>query len=128
MQIKTEFSISQLYGSGLALLLLCLIWFTIARNDKILYLLFGLVIMLMVWPAPFRYFAIFWFALGDALGFVVSKLLLSLIYLILVVPVGLLVRNRIRKNMQLSAFKRDMTSAFKNREHTFTAIDFEKPF
>lgn len=128
MQIKTAFSASQLYGSGLAAVLICLIWFAFNRNDFILYLLFGLVILLMVWPAPFRYFAIVWFALGDALGYIVSKLLLSIIYLIVVIPVGLFVKNKIRRRMQLSVFKKDVSTAFRNREYTYKAIDFEKPF
>jgi len=121
-------SAPQLYGSGLAAILISLILYWFSRHDIWLYFCFGIVILLMLWPAPFRYFAIFWLAFGELLGFFVSRLILSAIYILVVIPVSLFVGRKIRKSMQLSCFKSNKPSAFKVREHQFTPNDFEKPF
>ncbi len=126
--LKKDFSPAQLYGAGLAAILICLIVAAWSENIVWIYAGIGLVILLMVWPAPFRYFAMGWFALGELLGFVVSKIILGIIYALIVIPIGILVRGSIRKRMHLSHFRKSTDSVFKNREHVFSASDFEKPF
>jgi hypothetical protein len=118
----------QIFGSGLALILLVLLAYLFFHTQAILYIAISLVILLMVWPYPFRYFGYFWFALGEALGFVVSKIILSIVFIILVIPIGLLKRKSIRNNMNLYVFKKADASVFKNRDYLFSEKDFEKPF
>lgn len=119
---------TQITGSGLALILISLLLYIFLDQSVLIQIAFVLVIWLMIWPAPFRYFAYFWFALGEAMGYVVSRVLLSLIFFLLVVPVGLMKRNQLRSNMKLNSFKTGSTSVFVNRETQFTEKDFEKPF
>jgi hypothetical protein len=126
--LKRQLNTNQLFGSGLALILLMLLGYIFLHTQILLYFAVSLVILLMIWPQPFRYFGIFWFAFGEALGFVVSKILLTIVYGLLVIPIGLLKRKSIRHNMQLSVFKKDETSVFKSRNYTFSEKDFEKPF
>lgn len=123
-----EMSISRIYGSGLAAILILLIIFIFTGYDLWLYSSLVLIVLLMIWPSPFRYFGMVWFSFGEILGFVVGKFILTVIYIILVLPVGLLVRKKIRRNMQLSSFKNNSGSAFKIRNYEYSSGDFEKPF
>jgi hypothetical protein len=125
---KRDLNTNQIYGSGLALILIGLILYIIYKERIFVDITLGLVILLMIWPSPFKYFGYFWFAFGEALGYIVSRIILSVIFIILVVPVGFLKRAKIRKNMQLNIFKRDTTSVFKSRDYHFSEKDFDKPF
>ena len=128
VNLKKNIDTSQLYGSGLAAILICLLLFFFSQHSFWLYFSLGIVLLLMVWPAPFRYFAVLWLSFGELLGYFVSRLLLSAIYILVVVPIGWIVRKRIRSNMQLSHFKTSTDSAFKIRNHLFTNNDLSKPF
>lgn len=126
--IKKEFNTSQIYGSGLALLLILLLVYLFGGNKAVIQSALVLTILLMVWPAPFRYFAMVWFALAELLGYIVSRILLAVIFLILVVPVGLLKRGKLRKTLKLGMFKKGTHSVFISRNHTYAADDLIKPF
>ncbi len=128
LRLKKDLSTAQVYGSGLASLLIILIVYFFTRNTTLLYVCFGVIILLMVWPRPFRYFGMLWLSFGELLGFVVGRLLLTIIYGLLVIPIGLFVRKKIRRNMQLFSFYASKQSAFKQRDHVFSEKDFEKPF
>lgn len=125
---KKDITPTQLYGSGLAAILICLLLHVFLGKVVFLHLAIGLTVLSMVWTLPVRYFAVIWFAFGEMLGYVVSRVLLTIIFLIVVFPVSLFVRKSIRRRMSLSLFKAGSDSVFKNREHPFTASDFEKPF
>ncbi len=128
-KLNRKLSTGQIYGSGLALILICLLIYIFADKTLFLYFSVAFTILLMVLPAPFKYFGFVWFAIGDLLGFVVSKIILSLVFVSLVIPMSLVKKRKIRKNMHLSFFKdENKDSFFKNRTHKYTNHDFEKPF
>jgi uncharacterized membrane protein len=63
-----------------------------------------------------------WYKLGDLLGWIVSKIVLSLMFYVLLVPLALL-HNLFNKNaMQL---KNTSKSMWKLREHTYAENDFK---
>jgi uncharacterized membrane protein YgaE (UPF0421/DUF939 family) len=128
VSFKKQLTVSQLYGSGLALILIFLLLYLFGDNPLFLHISVVLIILLMVWPAPFKYFGLFWFAFGETLGFVVSRIILSLIFILIVIPVGLLKRKSIRNNMNLNDFAKSTDSVFKERNHTFLPNDLIKPF
>jgi hypothetical protein len=128
MSLKRNLSTTQVFGSGLALILLSLLLYIFLENQIFLNISLGLTIFLMIWPAPFKYFGYLWFAFGEALGYVVSRIILSVVYIVLVIPVGLMKRAKISRNMKLNVFKRDTASVFIPRDYNFSDKDFDKPF
>lgn len=128
IKLSRTLSMAQLYGSGLAFILILLILFVFSKINLLLYGAIAVTILLMISPAPFKYFAYIWLAFGELLGLVIGRLILSVIYSVLVVPIGLLKRKSLRSNMHLSLFKKDTNSVFKERNHTFSENDFYKPF
>lgn len=125
---KRELSTSQIYGSGLALILIMLLISLFGGSKAFVQAAAVLTILLMVWPAPFRYFAIVWFAFAEVLGYITSRILLTVIFLLVVIPVGLMKRGSLRQTLKTGLFKKGCGSVFVNRNHTFTADDLLKPF
>ena len=57
-------------------------------------------------------FAYFWFGLSIILGNIMSKVLVSIIYILIVIPFGLLMKAVNKDAMKLNEFKKDKTSLF----------------
>jgi len=73
-------------------------------------------------------FAILWFGLSNLLGTIVSKILLSIVFFIIVLPVALLRRMLGKDSLLLKKFKKSSESVMKTRNQTYVATDLEKPF
>ena len=82
----------------------------------------------MLLPVLFKPFAYLWFGISNVLGAFVPKIVLSAIYLVFVVPVGVLRKLFGKDNLQLRKFRKETHSVFKIREHTFTEKDIKHPY
>lgn len=114
--------------SGLALVLISLICFQIWKLPLLMLLAIIFLVAAMTWPPIFKPFAIFWFALSTALGTVVSKVILSLLFFLLVSPIGLLRQVMGKDAMQIKDWKKGNSSVFHVRDHRFEAKDLEHPY
>ncbi len=123
-----EISISQCRDSGLALVLISLI-LNLATSWKF-FLLAAIAVLLITMTSPglFKPFARFWFGLSHALGTVVSKILLTILFYGLVTPVGLFRRMLGKDAMQLKGWKTGSGSVFHDRDHQFGRKDLEHPY
>ncbi len=86
------------------------------------------LLVAMVWPRLFGPAAKVWFGLSLLIGGVVSKVLLSIIYLVIATPIGLLRRLLGADSMRMRVWKRDRSSVFVERNQTFSAKDLETPY
>jgi len=118
----------QARDTGMALVLVCLIVFLVTRQHR--YVSIGALILLvnMIAPAVFKPAAKLWFGLSGLLGTVMSKLLLTVVFFVVVTPMGLLRRLCGKDAMRVREFKRDDASVFRVREYRFTAADIEQPY
>lgn len=118
----------QLVDSGLALVLICLIAALAldARAAVIAALIFTIVTMTV--PGVFRPFAVFWFGLSRAIGTVVSKVLLTLVFFLLVAPMALARKALGKDSLRLKQWKQSAGSVFTERGHEYTAKDIETPY
>jgi len=125
---STSISKEQAKDSGMAIVLILLVigYFT---NDDIYYkIAIPVLLMNMIFPGFYYPFAVFWFGLSNLLGIIVSKVLLSLVFIIVVLPIALLRRLLGKDTLLLKKFKRSSESVMKTRKHTYVAADLEKPF
>ena len=83
----------------------------------------GLVVPRTLYPI-----AVVWFTLGNVLSKLVSPLLLTLVFLLMITPIGLIRRWLGRDSLQLRWPKPDNQSMFKERNHTFAAGDLKNSF
>lgn len=122
-------TISQSRDSGLALVLICLILAMTISTRYFLPAGILLLVVSMTLPGLFRPFAKVWFGFSHALGTVVSRVLLTILFYALVTPVGLVRRVLLGKDtMQLKAWKAAQTSVFQTRDHLFQRQDLDHPY
>lgn len=129
---KTSFWLSasrdQARDTGMALVLVSLIVFFITREIRYVTIATGLLLLDMIAPALFKPAAKVWFALSHVLGTVMSKVLLTVVFLVVLTPVGLLRAMLGKDPMRVRQFKKDTASAFRVRDHAFGPADIEQPF
>jgi hypothetical protein len=123
-----DVSISQSRDSGLALVLISLILAWGASTQFFLLLGIGLLVVTMTAPGLFRPFAKVWFGLSHALGTVVSRILLTLLFYAMVTPVGIIRRLLGKDAMQLNSWKQSRSTVFQNRDHLFARQDLDHPY
>ena len=126
--MKTEKKQMQARDTGMALVLILILVGYFTRNDALGLIAAGVQVIVMVWPMFFKPLSIVWFGLSHVLGNVVSKVLLTLLFIILVTPVGLIRRIMGKDEMQRKHFKSKKNSVFLFREYQFVKEDLEKPF
>ena len=133
MNIRTYFiskniSKEQIKDTGMAIVLILLLsgYFT----DNHLYYKISLIFLLlnMVIPKIYYYPAILWFGLSHILGNIMTKIILSLLFILLIIPMGFF-RKAIGKDpMQIKKWKKGEDSVMKIRNKTFISSDIEKPY
>ena len=126
--IKMKVSDEQCKDSGLALVLIALILSMVFSPYYFLPIGIGLLVVTMSVPTLFRPFARIWFGFSHALGTLVSRILLTLLFYGLVTPVGCIRRVLGKDSMQLKKWKRGKVSVFHDRDHLFTRQDLDNPY
>ncbi len=123
-----EVTNKQVLETGVLLVLICLLlglyldsklWFKVALAATLIILLL---------PRLFYPVAVGWFALGQVLSRISSLVLLTILFVLLVIPIALLKQLFGKDTLQLKQFKKSKKSVFVNRNHTFTASDIQYPF
>jgi hypothetical protein len=79
-------------------------------------------------PLLFYYPAKVWFSLALVISFFSSHLLLSLLFFLVVTPIGLLRRGLGKDSLTLRQFKKAKGSTMRKRNHTFSSEDLQHPF
>jgi len=126
--ISSKLTRKQCIDAGMAVVLIMLLigLFT----DKVIFYKLAIPILVINMIAPRFYypFGIIWFGFSGLLGDVVSRILLTVVYFIVVFPMGMIRRLAGKDSLKLKEFQRSANSVMVNRDHTFTKTDLEKPF
>jgi len=123
-----RFTKTENINSGLALLILILLLKIIFHVYFADFLLLILVFLVIAAPNLFYPFSILWYNLSDVLGNIISKIILSIIYIAFVLPVGAIRKMMGNDSLMLKKFKKNKVSVFKVRQYTFTKKDLLNPF
>ena len=125
---STSITKDQAKDSGMAIMLILMIIGLYTKNDLFYKIAFPVLLMDMIYPMFFYPFAIFWFGFANMLGTIMSKILLSVVFFVIVMPVALLRRLLGKDTLLLKEFKKSNESVMKTRNQTYVAADLEKPF
>ncbi len=87
-----------------------------------------LLIMNMTFPKFYYPFAFIWLGVTNLIGAIVSKIILSLIYIVFVVPVGIIRRLMGRDSLNLTTFKKSKSSVMITRDDNFSPKGLENPY
>ncbi len=106
-----------------------LIWF-FTDEVNFIYATMFIVLWAMVWPGSWQWPARLWFGFSHVLGFFMSKILLSIIYMLILMPVAMVRRVMGKDSMRLKNYgsQDKQGSAFVVREHTYSKEDLENPY
>jgi hypothetical protein len=118
----------QCKDTGMAMVLIVLLLTLAAKRDYLIFGAIGLLVLTMIRPQLFRPVAVIWFGLSRLLGMVTSRVVLSIIFLVVVTPVGLARRMLGKDTLRLKSFKKGHESVMEERNHTFCANDIIKPY
>ncbi len=114
--------------TGLALLLIFLLLLLFTEKMVYIYPAMVILILTMTWPRFFAPFSYVWFGFSKILGKVVSKIILTLIFVLVAVPIGFARKLLGADSMKLKQWKKENTSYFTDTDHSVTAGDLEKPY
>lgn len=118
----------QASDSGMAIVLILLLISLFSGNFLYFKIAIPVLIMNMIYPKFYHYFAIFWLGLSHIIGTIVSKVLLTIVYFLVVFPVAMLRKMMGKDTLQLKQFKKSSSSAMHIRNHRFNADDVKHPF
>jgi multisubunit Na+/H+ antiporter MnhG subunit len=126
--ISRTITTDQAKDTGMAMVLICLLIAFFGGKQYFYGLAILLLLINMICPKVFRPAAKIWFGFSHLLGSVMSRIILSVIFLVLVLPVGVYRRAIGKDSLQLKKWKKDNASVFRIREHEFTSEDIKHPY
>ena len=114
--------------TGMAMVLICLLggWFTGIRTWFLAAIV--LLVLNMIRPTLYYFVAKVWLGLSHLLGSVMSRVILTLVFFLVVTPLALLRRVFGHDPMRVRAWKGGTGSVFETRDHEFTPEEIERPF
>ena len=95
----------------------------IYRNFLILAGIIGILSILSKFFV--KYLALIWMKLAEGMGYVMSKVVLSSIYYLILSPIAAIYRLTNKNNMKA---RPKIDSVFENRNHKFNKNDFDNPW
>lgn len=126
--IPKTISRDQAKDTGMAMVFICLLINLLGKQPSFGGIACGVLLLNMIWPGAFKPVAKLWLGLSHLLGTVMSKVILTIIFYGMVLPIGLLRRICGADSLQLKKWKQDNGSVFKTRNHRFTAEDINQPY
>jgi hypothetical protein len=125
---KKDITKEQSKDSGLAILLILILLGYFTGNSFYFTLTLPVLLVIMITPGWFKPFGIIWFTFSYLIGSVMSKILLSIIFFIVVLPVAFIRKVFGIDNLKLTQFKKGNKSVMYIRDHRFLRSDIEKPY
>ncbi|NMC50535.1 MAG: hypothetical protein GYA47_14085 [Desulfovibrio sp.] len=119
---------AQARDTGMAMVLICLLFAQFGGYKAMVPAAMILLLANMISPGLYRPLARVWFGLSHVLGTVMSKLILSLAFFIVLTPVGLVRKLTGKDSLRVACWKKGTDSVFRVRDHTFASSDIEQPF
>ena len=114
--------------TGMAMVLLLLLTRVFIDRDGLILGAIALHVINMTAPQVYRYVAVIWLGLSHLLGTVVSTIVLSAIFVLVVTPVSAVRRFFGFDSLRLRTFKSGEESVMLERRHTYTPRDIERPY
>jgi hypothetical protein len=118
----------QAKDTGMAMVLICLLLGYFGKFPKFLGVSIVLLLITMTWPKAFKPLAGLWFGLSHVMGQVVSKIILTLAFFLVVTPIGLIRRMMGADSLQLKKWKQGTESVFVKRQDAIRDQDLLNPY
>lgn len=101
---------------------LFVLYFFVTPNIYLLYVGTAVGVLTLLWPGLAQWISWGWYKLAEGLGYVNSRILLTLVFFVVLLPVALLYRLFNRNIFALSSGRTD-ASLYRERNHQYAARD-----
>lgn len=118
----------QAKDAGMALVLILLLVVFLGKKQFFLFPAIVCLVLVMSAPGVFTQWARVWFGFSHLLGTVVSKILLTIVFYGVAVPIGVIRRICGSDSMRIKLWKQGSASVFVNRDCNMTKKDIERPY
>ena len=114
--------------TGMAMALICLLLGRFTGHNYYYIAAIPVLVIDMTFPMFYYPFAMVWLGLTNLLGAVMSRILISIVYIVILMPIGVIRRLMGKDSLNLKGFKKDTKSVMVVRDYEFTAKDITNPF
>lgn len=132
MEKKVHFSANitkaQSKDTGLAMILILLLLSYFTSNPLFYLLAIPVLLLVMIVPTWFYPLAIIWFGISSLLGTIMSTIILTVVYFVIVVPIAVIRKMAGIDTLKLRQFKKGTGTVMLIRKHIYTKADIEKPY
>lgn len=132
MEKKVHFSANitkaQSKDTGLAMILILLLLSYFTLNPLFYILAIPVLLLVMIVPTWFYPLAIVWFGISSLLGTIMSTIILTVVYFVIVVPIAVIRKMAGIDTLKLRQFKKGTETVMLIRNHIYTKADIEKPY
>ena len=123
-----KISRKQAVDTGMAMVLLCLLAGFFLKKEYFVLSAMVLLVVNMVIPDVYRPLAVIWLSISEILGLIVSKIILSVLFFVIVTPVGIIRKLMKKDTLTLKKWKKDRSSVFIVRNRDRNPFNLEKPY
>jgi hypothetical protein len=113
---------------GFVILLGLLLWYFHSGNIVFIQLSVLCILVSLVVPVILKPVSFAWYGLSEAMGTILSRVLLSAIFFCIVTPIGAARRVISKERLLTEQWKKSRESVFKDRNVCFTISDIKNPF
>ena len=126
--LPVDVSNKECADTSMAMTLISLLVILYTKSITLLPLPIGLLLLGMVWPRAYSLLARLWLGISLLLGSIMSRVVLSIIFMAIVTPIALVMRLFGHDPMRRKAWKKGTESTFVSRGDLVEAKDLEHPF
>lgn len=126
--LPADVSNKECADTSMAMTLISLLVILYTKSITLLPLPIGLLLLGMVWPRAYSLLARLWLGISLLLGSIMSRVVLSIIFMAIVTPIALVMRLFGHDPMRRKAWKKGTESTFVSRGDLVEAKDLEHPF
>lgn len=102
-----------------------IVWKSDVYHYVLVYIALGLMLMSLLSKWLSAKFVWLWFKLGEGMGYIMSKVILGVVFFFFLFPISVLYRMFNKDALQL---RRKDDTTYTDRSHTYTASDLENPW
>ena len=123
-----KINLDEAKDTGLAIILILLIIEYVKRPGWLTLCTMAVLVLTMTYPAALKPLGRIWFEFSHILGTIVSKIILSLVFFLIVTPIGLVRRISGADPMRNKLWKKGNDSVLVTRNHHYSSEDLQKPY
>ncbi|MDF1547065.1 MAG: SxtJ family membrane protein [Bacteroidales bacterium] len=124
----SNISVKQSIETAIVFAIIAILSYYIWQTEIGIWIGFALLVLSLIMPKVLIPVAWIWLNFSKILGSISSNLILTVIFFLIITPIGSLRRMFSKDTLKLKCFKKNKFSAYKERSHVYSSSDIKHPF